>query len=299
MTTNASPKFDKAQEKFLNAIDDEERLNYLEEMIREAPKHKSSENLLSNLRTRRRKLEEKLQKLKKHGKTSKRGIKKEEMQAVILGFTNTGKSTLLSKITNVNPLINFYEFTTKEPLVGMMNYEGTQIQLIEIPAVKSEFYDRGLVNNADTLVILINKIEQIKEIEEEINNQKGKIIILFNLKEGDNERKISETLKSKKYNFVIYNLHKEEDFLELKEKLFLSFDKIRIFTKEPGKRKTEKPIILKKNSTVRDVAEEILKGFSNNVKETFLTGPSSKFPNQKVGLNHILKDLDIVEFKTK
>ena len=78
-----------------------------------------------------------------------------------------------------------------------------------------------------------------------------------------------------------------------------SFDKIRIYTKEPGKNKTEKPIILKPDSTVKDVAEKILHGFSNKVKETRLTGPSSKFPNQKVGLAHKLKDLDIVEFNVR
>ena len=53
------------------------------------------------------------------------------------------------------------------------------------------------------------------------------------------------------------------------------------------------------NSTVKDVAEKILHGFSERVKETKITGPSSKFPNQKVGLQHQLKDLDVVEFRTR
>jgi len=47
------------------------------------------------------------------------------------------------------------------------------------------------------------------------------------------------------------------------------------------------------------VAEKILKGFSEKVKETKIWGPSSKFPGQIVGLNHKLRDLDVVEFKTK
>jgi hypothetical protein len=73
---------------------------------------------------------------------------------------------------------------------------------------------------------------------------------------------------------------------------------IRVYTKEPGKSPSPIPVILKEGSTVRDVAESILKGFSQRVKETKITGPSSKFPNQIVGLNHVLKDKDIVEFKT-
>jgi ribosome-interacting GTPase 1 len=54
--------------------------------------------------------------------------------------------------------------------------------------------------------------------------------------------------------------------------------------------------VLNENSTVKDVAEKIFHGLSRNVKETRVTGPSSKFPNQKVSLEHTLKDRDIVEF---
>ena len=46
-------------------------------------------------------------------------------------------------------------------------------------------------------------------------------------------------------------------------------------------------------------AEKILKGFSSKIKESKIWGPSSKFPGQQVGLQHELKDLDIVEFKTR
>jgi ribosome-interacting GTPase 1 len=63
---------------------------------------------------------------------------------------------------------------------------------------------------------------------------------------------------------------------------------IRIYTKEPRKPTSSLPMILKENSTVKNAAENILKGFSQRVKETRVTGPSSKFPNQKVGLSHVL-----------
>ena len=56
---------------------------------------------------------------------------------------------------------------------------------------------------------------------------------------------------------------------------------------------------LEPGASVRDVAERILKGLSCRIKEIRIWGPSSKFPGQKVGLQHKLKDLDIVEFKTK
>jgi ribosome-interacting GTPase 1 len=80
------------------------------------------------------------------------------MQAVIIGMTNTGKSSLLKLLTNSEPEIADYNFTTKFPIVGMMNYLGTNIQLIDIPAIESDYYNKGLVNTADTILILVDKI---------------------------------------------------------------------------------------------------------------------------------------------
>ncbi len=87
-----------------------------------------------------------------------------------------------------------------------------------------------------------------------------------------------------------------ENLEELKDKIWLSFDKIRIYTKEPGRKADSDPVVLDTGSSVRDIAEKILHGLSKKVKETKVTGPSSKFANQKVSLKHILKDKDIVEF---
>ena len=226
---------------------------------------------------------------------------------------NTGKSCLLSMLTNTKPEITPYPFTTKKPLIGMMNFQGTQTQIIEIPAFNSEHFDKGLVNTADTLLILIKNFNEISEIAKGLGKAQGKRIIIFNLFNKSNEelRKIKATLQSKRHDFMIVDLNKnfssnesekiqQKYFLnELKEKIFQSFGKIRVFTKEPGKSKTERPIILEEGQTVKDVAEKILHGFSNKVKESFVTGPSSKFPNQKVGLKHVLRDMDVVEFKIR
>jgi len=299
-STNQSPFYKQAELKFLSAKTNEEKLMYLEEMMRECPKHKSSEKMLANLKTRYIKLKEKIEGLKKTSKGSKKiGIKKEEMQAVIIGLTGSGKSSLISILTNTTPEIAPYKFTTKFPVVGMMSYAGTQIQIVEIPAIESEYYDKSIPHTADVLLILINKLEDIASIENKLGKILGKKIIVLNNKDDLDERKLEATLRSKKLNYAIINTETKENIEELKEKIFQNFDKIRIFTKEPGKPKSPKPIILNPNSTVKDVAEKIFHGFSKQVKETFITGPSSKFPNQKVGLTHMLKDLDVVEFRTR
>lgn len=321
-----NPEYTQAEKDFHEAGTLEEQLTHLQKMISHAPKHKGAENLRAQLKTKYKKLKEKIIKAKKSGKSSKVGIKKHDMQAAIIGKTNSGKSSLLSLLTNAHPKITESKFTTTIPVIGMMGYSGTNIQLIENPSIESEFYDKGLTNTADTLLIIVDKLEQIKDIEKYLEKSSKKRIIIFNDKNNLAEnylRKLKATLKSKKYDFVILNCHTKnvKNFVkptlavgvggrgsfegqaphlqELKEKIFKSFNKIRIYTKEPGKPKTDKPIILNPDSTVKDVAEKILHGFSNQVTETRITGPSSKFPNQKVGMKHKLKDLDIIEFKTR
>ena len=305
-STNQSPFYQKAEAKFLSAQNPEDKIEALKEMIRECPKHKSSEKMLANLKTRYKKLRGQLTRSKKLGKSSKVGIKKEDMQATIIGFANVGKSSLLSVLTNAKPKIspeNSEIPYTKKPEIGMINYSsGTQIQLIEIPSLNSEFYDRGIVNTADVLLIMVTNLEQINKIKKELNKSKGKQIIVFNKIDLFNEqekRKIRATLQSKKHNFVLISTKTKEGLEELKSEVFQNFDKIRIYTKEPGKEKSNKPIIMEQDSTVRDIAEKILTGFSDKIKVTKIWGPSSKFSGQIVGLKHKLKDLDVVEFKTK
>jgi len=303
MTVNAHPEYINAEKDFYKADNDEDRLIALEKMVSVLPGHKGAEKLRAQIKLRYKRLKEKIAKEKKAKKGgSKAGIKKEDMQAAIIGKTKSGKSSLISLLTNAKPEIANYEFTTKYPIIGMMDYNGVGIKLIEVPAVESEYYDRGIVNSADTILILVTDLSQIPEIEKISERAPGKKIILFNKADlfSENEkRKISATLQSKKYNFILISTKTKEGIEEMKEKLFKSFGRMRIYTKEPGKEKSKKPIILFPESTVKNVAEKILKGFSSKIKETRIWGPSSKYPGQVVGLAHKLKDLDVVEFKTR
>ncbi len=300
MPINAHPEYISAEKEYALAQSLEERIEKLKKMISVAPSHKGAENLRAQLRGRLKRFLEKQEKGKKTGKSGKSGIKKEEMQAVIIGFANSGKSMLLSELTNAKPIISDVKFSTTFPIVGITDYLGTSIQLIENPAVESEYYDKGLSNTADTLIIIIKELDEISQIQKYLEKSRAKQIIVFNnINNLKDERKLSATLSSKKYNFVIISAKDKKWKDELKNKIFQSFDKIRVYTKEPGKEPSKKPIILEPKANVEEVAEKILKGLAKKVKETRIWGPSSKFPRQKVGLKHELKDMDIVEFKTR
>ena len=131
---------------------------------------------------------------------------------------------------------------------------------------------------------------------------RGKGLLVINkidLLDRESLRRLEAQLKSKRTDFILVSALTGEGIQELKHKIFCTMNVIRVFTKEPGKEPSKQPIVLRVGSTVIDVAEFIYKGFSDKVVETRLTGPSGKFANQRVGLSHILKDKDVLEFKTR
>jgi hypothetical protein len=301
MPINAHPEYFNAEKKYLEAKSLDEKIFHLEEMIKTAPKHKGSENLLAELKTRLKKLREKEEKSRKKS-VGKKGIKKEGFQFVLIGFPNSGKSSLLAKLTNARPTIAEHAFSTFQPELGTFEFQGIKAQIIDQPSLGNENFDIGLANNADCLIYVIENFEEIEKISSLVPRARGKKIIVFNksdLLSGEEKRKLEATIKSKRLNGVLVSTITEENLLELKQKILQETGLIRIYMKEPGKPASPIPMILPPQSTVKDVAERILKGFSSKVKETRITGPSSKFPNQKVGLSHIVKDLDVIEFHTR
>jgi uncharacterized protein len=299
MPINATHEFYSAEKKYLAAQNMEQKIMYLEEMIREAPGHKGSENLLKELRTRLKKFKASLEKSKKSGK-GKKGIRKEGFQVGLVGLTNSGKSCLLKKLTNASPKVSSNLYTTKDPEIGTMFYDGVKAQVVDFPAVEGKDAEYGTLNTSDLLIIVVEKLEDIKEVESYLGKAVGKRIVVRNKIDSlnDNERrKLKERMKSKRIKGLMVSCITGEGVDELKGRIFEGMDVIRVYTKEPGKKASKDPIVLSAGSRVRDVAEKILKGFSKRIKETRLTGPSGKFSNQRVGLKHVCKDKDVVEFR--
>ena len=302
MPINASPEYYKAEKVYLAAKTLDEKIASLEELIKVAPRHKGSENLLAELKTRLKKLLEKKEKAKKTGKTTKKGIKKEYFQCVLIGLPNSGKSSLLAALTNANPKISPYPFSTSYPEIGTMDYQEVKAQIIDLPSIGSEALDQGLINTADCLLIVVESINNLEKLSPYLQKAQGSQIIIINkcdLLSNEQQRKLEATIKSKRLNAILVSTLTNQNIEQLKEKLLKAMHVIRVYTKEPGKPPTKEPIVLKENSTVKDVAESIRHGFSQQIKQTKITGPSSKFPNQSVGLSHVCKDKDIIEFHTK
>ena len=300
-STNQSPFYQKAEQEYHEATTDEERIACLEIMMKEVPKHKSSENMRKNLTNRYKKLKSNLAKQKKSGKGKQAGIKKADMQVIVAGFPNSGKSTLFNTLTNLKAKVSPHPFTTSKPQLGTFKFEDAQIQIIDDTAFPN--HDKSLINSTDTILLLIENLKQIKEAEKFLYRSPAKIILIINKISESNKRKIEANLNSKfkKYDYQIIDAEDppKTELEKLTKKIFKTFPIIRVYTKEPKKEPSKEPMILKEGSTFEEAAEKILKGISKKIKRARVWGPSSKFGGQIIGLEHILKDKDIIEFQIR
>ncbi|MBP7708465.1 50S ribosome-binding GTPase [Candidatus Pacearchaeota archaeon] len=305
MPVNVSPEYAHAEKKFDQAQTEEDKLFFLEEMIKNAPAHKGGEAMRANLRTRYKKFKERIETRKKNtgGGGGKQVFKKEDMQLVIAGLPNTGKTSLFNILTNQEALTSDVPFSTYQMNLGTTRYEDTQIQTIDMPPFPNE--DKSTVYTTDTILVTINEISQIAESKKFLFRTPAKIVFVYtkmDLISEAEKRKIDATLKSKfKQDKVIFfsnKKHTQEELNNLKKIIYETFPVIRVYTKEPKKEASKMPMIMKKDSTMGDVAEKILKGMSKKIKRARIWGPSSKFSGQTIGIDKILKDKDVVEFQT-
>jgi uncharacterized protein len=303
MPVNAHPEYISAERDYDQAITSEEKIKCLERMISFAPSHKGGENLRSQLKTRYKKLVESLEKAKKSGKSTQQGIKKAEMQSILIGPPNSGKSNLFKKLTNQDISIVDHPYSTFEPILGTIYHEDVKIQIIDTPSFPNT--DKGLIHTTDTILLIVDKIEDIKNSEEYLKSasKKTKLILVItkiDLLNDLEKRKLEATLKSKYKKFeylLIGDKTTPEEIKEIKKKIFKSFPIIRVYTKEPKKEHSKEPMILKEGSRLIDVAGKISRSLKDKIKFAKIWGPSSKFQGQTIGPNHILKDKDIVELK--
>lgn len=277
MPVNPKHDFILARRKYTEARTTNEKLKALYEMLRTAPKHKSSEKLLADIKSKiakYKRVEEK-ETSQRRGYT-RFSIKKEGAATVCLvGTTNSGKSTLLSTITNAKPEISQYQFTTNKPEIGTMDYSGIKIQVIEIPSITKDFRD---TKNGPAFLSIARSADLI--------------ILMF---KGESEK---ELLEEELYDVEVPRLIVKGDG-DIKDAIWKRLNLIKVYTKMPGKERDFPPIALKRGSTVRDLAANVHKDFIKKFKFARIWGNSVKYNTQRVSLNHSLEDDDIVELHTK
>lgn len=162
MPANLSPDYKKAEKAFRAARDEQERLGCLKEMLRTIPKHKGTEHLQADIKSRIKQLSEDLAGPKKGGSRSgpAHSIRSAgAAQIALIGPPNSGKSSLHVALTGSRAVVGPYPHTTHELMPGMLPFEDVYFQLVDLPPVTADYMDSWFVNvlqSADAALLVVD-----------------------------------------------------------------------------------------------------------------------------------------------
>jgi len=183
MPTNVTPEYKKAKEAFQKARDPAERLACLKEMLRTVPKHKGTDHLQAEIKTRIKQLTEDAAGPKKGAaKTGPAHTVRPEgaAQIALVGPPNSGKSSLHQRLTGSRAEVGPYPHTTHAPLPGMFAYSDIFFQLVDLPPISPTYMESWMPNalqpaRAALLVVDLSVpgcVEQVTAIKERLDQKR-------------------------------------------------------------------------------------------------------------------------------
>ncbi|UCH96233.1 MAG: 50S ribosome-binding GTPase [Candidatus Aminicenantes bacterium] len=330
MPANLSPEYFDAEKRLKTATTPEEKLSILEEMLSVIPKHKGTEKLQAQLKTRISKLKSSSQKKTATAKHTHKIRKSGAGQVVIIGPANAGKSMLVKALTDANPQVSDYPFTTVTAYPAMMKYENIQVQLVDTPPITPgymEVWYPDLIKAADGVLILIDPsaidpdpydafqclLERLKEKKIQFVKAEQAPSSVFEPGSGWSYKKtlmiankcdlphaaenleILKELLESDFEWIPISAHTGDGLENLRKRIFLMLGVIRIYSKIPGKKaEFDSPFTLKKGSTVMDMARAVHQDFAQKLKFARIWS-KNKYDGQRVNRDCILEDEDIIE----
>jgi len=321
---NLTPQYLEAERRFRAAKTVEEKVAGIEEMLAVIPKHKGTEHIRGDLKRRLAKLRDEAEQARRRRGGFSFSVDREGAgQAVLVGPTNAGKSALVAALTKAQTEIAEYPFTTRRPIAGMMPYINIQIQLVDLPAVSSEYMEPwvpSLVRPADLILLVADLsspsvLESLEEVTGILERSKLALVppgspgppvgwahpwtlLVANKVDAPGAEETLEILRS------VYNtrlpIHAVsaatgQGFEGLRRAIYDGLGIIRVYSKPPGKEPSmQSPVVIPKGSTVLEMAAEIHKDFAENLKFARVWG-GTKFDGQRVQRDYVLQEGDIVE----
>ena len=159
----------------------------------------------------------------------------------IIGLPNAGKSSLLASITNANPKIANYQFTTLNPNLGVANYDDKEVTIADIPGlVEGAHKGIGLgiqflkhIERCKSLLHLIDITNKdlkksYNQVKSELKNYSSKLskkkeLIVLNKIDLIDEKKVKKIVKDFKKDMksevVIISTFKKDTVSKVKSKL--------------------------------------------------------------------------------
>jgi len=326
MPANLTPQYRKAEVAYRQAQSVEERVECLGELLKLIPKHKGTEKLQADLKT-------KLKETKAEAITENTAAKKGPSyrfphqgagKAVLIGGPNSGKSRIVKQLTNAEPEVAIFPFTTREPSPAMMPWEDVMVQLIDTPpmtAAHVETYMIDMVRSADLAILCFDGssddapedthavIEQLRSRKTVLGNYSGfdeddfsivhlkTLLVVTREDNPDCELRLEflKELNPFQFAFKKVELDREESCEELRSEIFQALDVIRVYTRAPGKPAVYKdPFTIERGGTVEELALKVHRELAKNLKFAKVWANQSN-NGQTVSRDHILYDRDLVE----
>jgi ribosome-interacting GTPase 1 len=326
MPANLTPQYSKAEEAYRRAQSALERVECLEQMLQLIPKHKGTEKLQADLKTKLKETREEVQTEKSALKPGKsyRIPRQGAGTVVIVGAPNSGKSRILAELTNAEPAVADYPFTTHEPMPGMMPWHDVTVQLIDTPPIAAghvEPYLTGFVRSADLVLLCFDGSsdeapEQTVEVLQLLADRNTRLSNLSGLDEHDlgvvdvktylvvtrcrdpdaaTRLDLLRELTPLPFTLLVVDLDEEEGRTALRNAIYEALGVIRIYTKRPGKpAEKDAPFTIPVGGTVEDLAAKVHRDLAATLKFAKVWGTSAH-DGQTVGREHVLQDGDVVE----
>ncbi|MGM0606378.1 MAG: OBG GTPase family GTP-binding protein [Halobacteriota archaeon] len=161
----------------------EEEIEAIEAEIAATPYNKATEAHIGRLKAKLAEKKEKLENQSSAGGGTGYAVEKHgDATIALVGFPSVGKSTLINAITNAESETGEYEFTTLDVNPGMLQYNGANIQVLDVPGlIEGAAGGRGggkevlsVVRTADLVIFLLSvfEIEKYDRLREELYKNK-------------------------------------------------------------------------------------------------------------------------------
>jgi uncharacterized protein len=298
-------------------------------MLSVIPKHKGTDHLQADLKRRLARLREEADKPKAKKTFDPFRVEKSGAgQVLLLGAPNSGKSAVVARFTKAPTQPAPFPFATQGPIPGMMQFEDIQVQLVDLPPITPDYFPGGmlgLIKSSDGVLLLadlgsesvledleaiVGKLEEGRvrledpaippaaRDEEEVLVTRLPVLLLAtkaDLPEARERLEVLRDLYRGRFDPIATSTESGEGLGSLPEAVFRMLDRVRVYSKEPGKPPDRNsPFVMKRGTTILDLAAKIHRDFPDHLRQARVWG-SARFDGQAVEKGHVLADRDVVE----